>query len=156
MRLRSLLSLLAVTLVGSWLFTRCKPAVHSLADLPEEQLRFGSGGGFAGTSTEHILLANGQYFKKPQQSQQYGYIATINRATARAYHKRAQALQLRTADFDHPGNMYYYLQLGEDKANRVTWGDINHPVDERIQALYKELLGTVSKVQRELPGSAKQ
>ena len=147
-----LFGLLAAAVV---VFQACKTTTYTVDNLPDEQLRFGSGGGFAGTSSEHILLDNGQYFYKPQKSKQFDYVTAIDKQVARDYFKRVAALNLGQRSFKHPGNMYYYLQRGADEATRVTWGDINHPVDSTIQATYKALLATVNGVQRDMPTSKK-
>ena len=153
---RQLIRLLAFGLLGFFVVQACKPSEYTLDNLPDQQLRFGSGGGFAGTSTTHLLLANGQYFRKPQQSQQLSYVATIDKRLAKEYLKRAQDLALENMDFDHPGNMYYFLDLTDgDTQGKVTWGDINHPMSDAVTGLYKELIATVSKVQRELPAAKK-
>ena len=145
---------LTAVLLALLLIMACKTPTYTLDTLPEEQLRFGSGGGFAGTSTEHLLLANGQYFKKPQGSRQLGYITRIDPALAKRYLQRAGALGLNAMDFNHPGNMYYYLDLrGGATAGKITWGDINHEPPAAAKALYKELLATVSPLQREMPGA---
>lgn len=149
------LALLMLCILSIVVFQACKTPTYTLDALPDEQLRFGSGGGFAGTSTEHLLLANGQYFQKPQQSRQMSYVGTIDKSTAKSYLKRAEALGLDTMNFNHPGNMYYYLQTGADEATRVTWGDINFETNAEVVALYKELIKEVSKVQRELPAAGK-
>lgn len=118
----------------------CKTPTYSLAELPEKQLHFGWGGGFAGTQTDYLLLENGQVFHKPDFQKNTLELERVDRKTAKKAVKKTYKMLKNVDPFHYPGNMYYYFEVVEDSTTqRFTWGDINHPVDpvfsDRLKAL---------------------
>jgi len=126
------------------MFFSCKAQQYTLDSLPEKQLIFGSGGGITGEVNTYIMLENGQVFYSNSLVDEHKELKSITKKEALGAFEKTSALQLSEIDFNHPGNMYYFIEEvnGEEK-NRVTWGSTSHEVDEKCEALYKELRMTI-------------
>lgn len=138
--------LLAVPFLAAiFLFTACKHTKYTAEKLPEKQIRWGNGGGFVGKESAHILLDNGQMFARDIM----GAISEGQKTKgkkAKALFKSIETLGLAKMEFNHPGNLYYFLEFQEgDVVSRVVWGDKNNPVGAPIEALYKQLNGLLQK-----------
>lgn len=123
--------------------TACKHTRYSTADLPENRLEWGSGGGFAGKETTYTLLENGQIFKhEPIRSDSVVEISSTKRRLAKSMFKAAEAAGLSALDFKHPANTYMFVGM---PGKRVVWGDKNHPVGAPVEKLYHQLNDLVKK-----------
>ncbi len=133
-------ALFFVLLCTAALFDQCKPTRYSPSELPEEYLRFGDGGGFAGIETTYTLLENGQLFKHKSKGGDTLELPGVKPHLAKKAIEKAESLGLLTLDFMYPSNIYTFIEFTDDgKTNRIAWGDRDHPVDEKISALYEEL-----------------
>lgn len=118
------------------LSTACKK--HTIDDLPATQLRFGSGGGFAGAYTEYLLLENGQCFKKESLNGTYKSIGKAKKTAAKALFSQWESAKLDTMDFKHPGNLYYFVAMEvEGQTHRLSWGASGHSAADQLKAFYK-------------------
>ena len=139
------LILMALSLAATaMLFFCCKHQPKFTADtLPTKQLRWGTGGGFAGLENTRVLLENGQIFANKLS----GPLAEAKKTkakTATTLFKTVQALDLAKLEFSHPGNLYSFLEIQEgDAIQRITWGDPNFPVNPAVQAAFDQLNGLV-------------
>jgi len=132
--------LISLTLLASvLLFTACKHTKYLADKLPEKQIRWGNGGGFVGKESGHILLENGQIFSRDIMGQLTEAQKTKSKK-AKAIFKSIQALGLAKMEFNHPGNMYNFLEFQEgDMVSRVVWGDKANPVGKPVVDLYSQL-----------------
>ncbi len=132
--------LLSVTMLATaMLFWFCKQTRYTPAAFPEEQLRWGSGGGFVGRETKFTLLKNGQIFKFESRDS-IGELEKIKAGKAKALFETAASLNIAKLDFQHPGNTYDFLEFQEGAViQRISWGDANHPVDAKIKELFAQL-----------------
>ncbi|MBK9338149.1 MAG: hypothetical protein IPM98_17025 [Lewinellaceae bacterium] len=129
----------------SALSNQCKHPKYTADNLPDEHLRFGNGGGFTGVETTFTLLENGQLFKSTSAMPQAVALKNCNRKTADNLLDTAEDLGLLKLDFDHPGNIYKFIEFTDDgQTRRITWGDPAHPVDEKIKGLYEQLVQLTS------------
>jgi len=126
------------------LFFSCKAQQYTIDNLPEKQLVFGSGGGITGEVNTYTMLENGQVFYRSSLIDEHKELKSIAKKEAVAAFEKINDLHLSAIDFDHPGNLYYFIEeVNGDEKNRVTWGSTNHSVDEKCEALYKELRMTI-------------
>lgn len=134
------------------------PACRSLKNAPElsayngRQILFGSGGGFTGAVTTYALLESGHVYRRDGMLDS-GIFQVINNAgkgRAKSMFNRAGKLRLEDVDRNHPGNIYYFLELPfTGSKTRVVWGDPAHPAPSVVQTLYDDLLTlTVSIVSK--------
>ncbi|MFQ5445810.1 MAG: hypothetical protein ACE5FF_02655, partial [Saprospiraceae bacterium] len=90
-------------------FAQCKVVKYTPEKLPAKQLIWGSGGGFAGIETSHILLENGQIFRRTGVEGNYEELVPLKKKEAEALFDKLASLQLYKQDIDKPGNLYYFL-----------------------------------------------
>lgn len=139
--------LISLTLLAmAALFVFCKQQPRFTAEnLPPQQLRWGAGGGIVGKETIHTLLQNGQIFKMGMHDDPTE-LSKIKAKTAKTIFKTAEALGFAKLEFDHPGNIYAFLEWQDgDAVSRITWGDTNYPVDTNVKALYDQLNGLLKQ-----------
>lgn len=131
------LTLLALS--ASLLVFACKGARYTADNLPAKQLRWGTGGGFVGKENTQILLENGQIFAQDIM----GKTSSAGKTKAKkalALFKTAEALGLEKMDFQHPANIYSFIELRDgDMVSRIVWGDASYPVGKPVEALFGQL-----------------
>ncbi|HAD10797.1 MAG TPA: hypothetical protein DCF33_00005 [Saprospirales bacterium] len=137
--MKYILITLSLLLGAIALLPACKSNKYAADKLPPKQLRWGSGGGFVGKETAHILCDNGQIFARDMM----GAITKSGRtksANAKTLFKTAETLS--KLDFQHPGNTYSFLEWQDgDMVRRIVWGEKGIPVDKSVQDLYNQLNG---------------
>ncbi len=122
------------------LFFSCK-SQYSIDELPEKLLVFGSGGGMTGGVTTYTLLENGQLFSYNSITKENKERETLPKNMAKIFFEKMQALKLSEMNFNHPGNLYYFIkQVDGEEYYAVTWGSQDHEVSNECLALYKELV----------------
>lgn len=122
----------------------CSSAKFTVGSLPKQQLIFGSGGGFTGKYDSNLLLENGQIFKKDFLNSQFIEQKGIRKRKARAFFRAADELELGQMDFNHPGNLSMFLEFQTDSTTaRVTWGDPNFAVNQKVKDLHVALSGLI-------------
>ncbi|MCB0544112.1 MAG: hypothetical protein KDC61_09060 [Saprospiraceae bacterium] len=133
-------TLLALSaLAAICLFFACKQTQYSTENLPDHQLRWGNGGGYVGRETIYTLLDNGQLFIR-QTGGSLAEQGSVKPKKAKAMYDTMQALDLMNVQFEHPGNIYSFIEvLQDDNVRRISWGEKDHPVDARIADLYRQL-----------------
>jgi hypothetical protein len=133
----AVLALLAFS--ASLLVLACKSTRYTPENLPAKQLRWGTGGGFVGKETAHTLLENGQIFAQDIM----GKTTSAGKTKAKkaiALFKSAEALGLDKMDFQHPANIYSFIELRDgDTVSRIVWGDASYPVSKPVEALFHQL-----------------
>lgn len=127
-------------LVACFLFA-CNNKTYTPADLPDTQLHFGSGGGFAGTYTSYLLLENGQLFKKEGiKGGQFQTVEGITKKEAKPFFEQVEAFELATKKIDYPGNMTYFIeQITPDGNYKITWGGGEYTIDPKIHEFFTSL-----------------
>lgn len=123
----------------------CK--TYSTEALPETRLYFGSGGGFAGTFTEYMLLENGQFFKRESQQAEFTALPKVKRRQAKLLFSNWTKEKMSEQDFQHPGNLYHFVRM-EDKGlkHRLSWGASNHPTPASIKEFYSSCQALIPKI----------
>lgn len=138
--------LITLTIFAStFLWLSCKNNKYAADKLPEKQIRWGNGGGFVGKESAHILCDNGQLFKRDI----VGATSEAGRTKAKkakALYKTIETLDLGKMEFNHPGNIYNFIEFQEgDMVSRVVWGDKNAPVGKPVEELFAQLNGLLKK-----------
>lgn len=123
------------------LWFACKSQKHSADNLPQNQIRWGNGGGFVGKESAHILLENGQLFSRDIMGKTTAAGKT-KKKQALALFNSVKSLGLNELEFEHPGNTYSFLEWQDgDMVSRVVWGDRSHPVPKGVEELFGALNG---------------
>lgn len=122
----------------------CKSQQFTVDELPDKQLIFGRGGGISGEVNTYTLLENGQVFYNNSLTKENSEIKSIRRKEAVLCFQKMDSLKLSEMNFDHPGNMYYFLEeVNGEERYRVTWGSNDHEVSSECKDFYKELRTTI-------------
>ena len=126
-------------LATSFLLVDCKHPKFAADNLPEKKISWGTGGGFVGKESGHILLENGQIFNRDVMGKLTEAPKTKGKK-AKALFKTMETLGLSAMDFNHPGNMYSFLEFQDgDAVSRAVWGDKNVPVGKPVEDFYRAL-----------------
>ena len=124
------------------LIAACIPTRYTLDGLPDEQLRFGSGGGFTGAFHEYLLLQNGQVFlfeSNPGKKDTFE-LQSLSRTDTRMVFRQLDSLRLHKYDFNHPGNMTYFIRQTDELIDHtVQWGDARWAIREVISQYHAGL-----------------
>ena len=135
------LTILSIAFIG----LSCKHTKYTADKLPEKQLRWGNGGGFVGKESAHILCENGQIFSRDVMGKTTEADKTKGKK-AKAVFKAAQETGLSKMEFNHPANIYNFIEIQEgDMVSRVVWGDKSYPVDKSVESLFVTLNGLIKK-----------
>jgi hypothetical protein len=113
--------------------TQCKR--YKANALPQEQLRWGSGGGYTGIETTFVLLKNGQKFSKIGQAE-YQAIEGMKRSKAKSIYKTVEKIDVSKLSEGKASNKYNYLELPDGK------GGYKRIVFSALNEVPKELLDT--------------
>lgn len=137
MLFRYLLFLIIISL----LFSFCKS--YSPNQLPDQQLIFGKGGGFAGIETSYTLLNNGQIFKSNSADTSLIELKKIAKSKAKGLFSALETVSFDSIQLNAPGNLYQFIESQtEGKTHKVVWGadDRTSPTPETLKNLYKNLM----------------
>jgi len=122
----------------------CKSKQYTIDRLPDTQLIFGRGGGASGEVATYTVLENGQVFYNNSLTKENAEIKSLSKKETTSCFQKMDALRLSEMNFDHPGNLYYFLEeVNGEGRHRVTWGSNDHEVLEECKTLYKELRITI-------------
>lgn len=107
-----------------------KPEAHKIAAVSTpttytgRQIVVGSGGGFTGFSSTYYLLDNGKLFGRRSRDTVFTFIRQQTTARTRQMFRTVEGTcKIRTTTFDHPGNLYKFVQWRKGKlSHKVTWG----------------------------------
>ena len=115
----------------------CHSTKYSPSKLPEDQLLFGYGGGFTGKVSTVLLLENGQIFRQGDTETSFSELSKVKKREAHRFFEAAEDLKLGEMKFDHPGNLYQFIELHDDgKTSRIVWGDDKSPVNQKVKDLF--------------------
>lgn len=122
-------------------FMSCKPQQFTVENLPDKQLVFGRGGGITGAVDTYILLENGQLFHTNSITKKSEELKKVGKAKTQELFNQLEAIQLGDIDFNHPGNMYYFIEdVSEAGSKKVVWGNKDYQVEPLCKILYTNLI----------------
>lgn len=135
--------------IASGLFG-CKAQKYTPLDYPDRQLTFGSGGGFSNVVTLYVLFENGHLYTLDETEENYMHLGKVRRKTCKQYFERAGGMNLMSAEFEHPGNRYYFVGMVADgNRNQVTWGSDSQLPDPAYKTLYDALIAEAKLLRSE-------
>ncbi len=114
----------------------------------EKSVTIGSGGGIVGTATVYKITPDGKVLKgKGIGEIKYTECAKLKKARASKYIQSAFEQTQSTPEFNHPGNLYFFIGYAENTFERkVTWGDSSNSVPDSIQKLYQEINAMLNSI----------
>lgn len=131
------LNLLALFVAGLW---QCSHGPkYTPENMPSKQLHWGYGGGFAGQETSFVLLENGQIFRRNGTGLALQEVKGTKAKTAKGLFSTFDR-DLKKYDFNHPGNVYSYVETQEgSNIRRIAWGDDRFPVDQKAKDFFNQI-----------------
>jgi len=110
-----------------------------------KQVIVGHGGGFTGATTTYYLLENGQLFGRRSRDTTFTFLARQTAAnTKRIFSTVEGACKVKTTRFDHPGNVYKFVQWRKGKKQyKVTWGATGKKVPVNYPKFYDSFMAMV-------------
>lgn len=140
--MKNLFLLLFASLLTGLFFASCR-TTYTTESFPENQLFFGSGGGFTGMVTEYLLLDNGQLYKHPAPDV-YEEMNRIKKKKAANLYAQYDTLGLDDLMFNQPGNIYFFIRMvNGEKENYLSWSDERPLPEVEMMDFYKSLMETV-------------
>lgn len=120
------------------LFTHVSAQEHST-------ILLGTGGGITGVATVYRITPGGKVFRgKGVGEVKYTECGKIKRAKAKKMIGKVAAI-VSSTNFDHPGNLYYFLALQEnDGEKKITWGDADHMVPDNVKSIFDEVQDAIA------------
>jgi len=116
-----------------------------LYEYRDTTIEFGSGGGFTGQVTEYYLDATGNLKKIESLSATETNLGKIKKSNLKKIYKSLSELNFAKTDFDHPGNMYYFIrEVNASSVNEVVWGSTDNQVPKEIQIFYDLLISSIN------------
>ncbi|WP_345269912.1 FAD-binding oxidoreductase [Nibrella viscosa] len=109
------------------------------------QIVVGSGGGFTGESVSYYLLDNGTLFAKRSTDSTFRSLGKQTSAnTQRTFRLLETGCKIKSTQFDHPGNRYYFVSWKKGKQEHaVKWGDPQHTVPASYNQFYKSFIALI-------------
>jgi hypothetical protein len=118
----------------------------TITNAQETCLIFGSGGGISGISTTYKVLANGKVFKGSGRIEiKYTEVSKIKKKQAQKLFEALNTIKIEP--FNHPGNMSYFIIIGEgNSGTKFLWGSNDFVVPKELEDLYRESTSKLSKL----------
>jgi len=129
-------------------FSSCKNTQYTPATYTEEQLIFGSGGGFTGAYVNYYLLSNGQLFRERTLGEtELMELEALEKQAAQAYFNRATAAGIETLELSNPGNMTYFIRwkVGDAVKHEIKWGGGEQQPPPAVKSLFDDLISMTRK-----------
>ncbi len=114
------------------------------------QIMVGSGGGVTGFSTTYYLFENGKLFGRRSRDTTFTFIRQQTVAnTKRIFSVAEKTCKIRTTRFNHPGNVYKFVQWRKGKSvNKVTWGASDKKVSANYPKFYTSFMSMIPPASR--------
>jgi len=119
--------------------------IDSIAAKSKCYLVAGSGGGFSGQIIQYHVLNNGNVYRSESLKKESSLFKTLSKKEAKSIFKKLKELHLEKIDFNHPGNMSYFIeQHKKGNVHSVKWGDGAMPAPAEVSSFYKFLMEKIS------------
>lgn len=125
--------------------SQCKVKEYAPTELPEEQIEFGTGGGFAGYETAYILLDNGQLFKKSGPKADIKRYNKIPKSLVKSLYKGLEKVNTLDPNDFQPGNLYSFIEKKGETPFRIVWDDFQEGVDKDLRSYFQQLMQSTKK-----------
>ncbi len=114
------------------ILTACTGAQEIVSSTGIEEIKFGNGGGFTGAVHAYTLTSESKILREGE------VLKEISTEQTKALFKKAKAL--KEIDYQHPGNLYSFIELKTDKGiHRIVWAYGKTEVNKNVIELYRAL-----------------
>lgn len=115
-----------------------------LYEYRDTEIVFGSGGGFTGQETEYHLDTRGNLFMIESLTGTKTNLGKVKKADLKKIYKTLAEINLAEADYNQPGNMYYFIrEINKGSTHQVIWGSNDQEVPDGIQEFYDLLIASM-------------
>lgn len=129
---------------------QCNRTTYSSTTFPADYLAFGEGGGYSGAVTTFFLLPNGQIFQNNGFNADTLAFTQISKKSATQLVERFSSLGLDTLDFNHPGNLYQFVEKHTaDNVTKLSMGDLQTAAPSSLKDYYQELSEIIKETTEE-------
>jgi hypothetical protein len=105
----------------------------------------GSSGGFSGQVTRYYFLSDGNVYRTESLMKKDSLIRHLTKKETKTVFKKLKALHLEKTEFNHPGNMTYFIEQNKKgKVSTVKWGDSTKETPADISAFYKYIMDLIA------------
>ena len=119
--------------------------IDSLAAKSKCYLVAGSGGGFSGQVVQYYVLSNGDVYRTESLTKESSLHKKLSKKETKSIFKKLKELHLEKMDFNHPGNMSYFIeQHKKGNVSSVKWGDNKTETPPEVSSFYKFLMEKIS------------
>jgi hypothetical protein len=110
------------------------------------QIIVGSGGGVTGAWREYRLLESGYWYTRTNRDSTFTVLDHKSRAEVASFFKKSKALALNKKAFDHPGNLYYFVETKRGRTqHRVTWGASKLKAPVAVKQFYDAFMKAIPR-----------
>ena len=141
---KNLLCLFLILLVFGCKSTKLAPGQYK-----QQQLIFGSGGGFAGAYNEYVLLDDGRLYQRNKDKTTLTEIKTVNSRLTGQIFENIKTFGLDKLKYEEPQNLYYFLKYKTPQdSNKIVWS--GRPENElgAANSIYKLLVEQTKSIEK--------
>ncbi|MCB9262607.1 MAG: hypothetical protein H6607_09555 [Flavobacteriales bacterium] len=110
----------------------CKNRGSKKDDSAKPVVSYGSFGGFTGAENRIDIFKNGDIYRNSSLSGKSELAGTIKKGEVKNVLKEAKKLNFDTLSINQPGNMSYFIKIGE---NKVVWGKNGANPPEQVSSI---------------------
>lgn len=115
--------------------------------IDQDYLTLGKGGGIANQVDTYYVLADGYAYHHNRLEKTYQELGRIARPDRTRTFRRAAALADSVADFQEPGNIYYFLTIRTpDTTHAYTWGSNGFDPPKAITTLHQDIQTLIQRL----------
>ncbi len=130
-------------------FIGCKSTKIGPEQYKKSQLVFGSGGGFAGTYNEYILLDNGRLFKRNEDRKTVTELKTVKKSLTEQVFNNIHTFKLDTYKHNEPQNLYYFIKYKTPKdSNNIVWSGKPENEIGAANSIYQLLIAQTKTIEK--------
>lgn len=113
---------------------------NSKTNAPEDYIRIGDGGGFAGKETLYTIYKNGTLEQTGKK------LGKIRKSEVNQLFNNFSILKLDKEEWNKPGNLYKFIEFhGNGKMHRLTWDSHGKDINDNLNLYYNHVNHIIQK-----------
>jgi hypothetical protein len=119
--------------------------IDSIAAKSKCYIVTGSSGGFSGQIVQHYFFSDGNIYRSESLGKKNSWVKKLSKKETKIVFKKLKALHLEKVDFNHPGNMTYFIEQHKNGiVNSIKWGDNKVQLPSDITTFHRYLMDIIS------------
>ena len=133
-----------ILIILAYIIIGCS-AQDGLTKYENTEIVFVSGGGFSGQEIEYRINTDRQIISSNSLTKETSDIGKLSKKKVLNLYEQMDNLKLPLMNFNHPGNMYYYIKESKgSKEAKVVWSDGREDLPGGVQEFYDQLMSIVN------------